>query len=67
MRFGKQIEDGKTVINKTFAFLPLPVNGQWVWLEFIYEVGYYRRVPHVGRYIWISNGFVVGKNPEGLV
>jgi hypothetical protein len=59
MRFGKEIKDREKVVNHTFAYVPMRVNGQWVWLEHIYEMGHYRYLD--GRFIWISRGFWVGK------
>ena len=41
MRFGKKQELDKRIVRKKFAFLPQKIRGQWRWLEWIEERGYY--------------------------
>jgi hypothetical protein len=41
MRFGKKQELDKRIVRKKFAFLPQKIQGQWRWLEWIEERGYY--------------------------
>jgi hypothetical protein len=45
MRFGKKQELDKRIVRKKFAFLPQKIQGQWRWLEWIEERGYYFVTP----------------------
>jgi hypothetical protein len=58
MRFNSNKKDTVIIERKWFAFLPVYINGETRWLEFVKVRGYYYLNGFNDKWYWISMDFV---------
>jgi hypothetical protein len=58
MRIGKQIEYDKIIRKRYFLFFPKHIEGQWRWLEYVEEEGYYQKCFSGSGYFWYHSKYV---------
>jgi hypothetical protein len=58
MRFNSNKKDRVIIERKWFAFLPVFINGETRWLEYVKVRGYYYLNFYNDKWYWISTDFV---------
>jgi len=58
MRFNSKKKDRAIIERKWFAFLPVFINGETRWLEYVKVRGYYYLNVFNDKWYWISTDFV---------